>query len=167
MAGTYFLQLDGIEGQAADSAHDKWIELISFAHGTMQHVSIQKSGGGGVSGQGQFEPFVFTHAVDKATPKLQLYCMDGTVIKKAVLQYCRVISGSVTAVYQVTLESVRVAKAAVKTITTESEDPLAQQPVETVELVAGKITWNVVPIKPDGSKDGAIEASYDQVTNNK
>jgi type VI secretion system Hcp family effector len=165
MAGTYFLQLEGIEGQAADTAHDKWIELISFAHGTSQHVSIQKSGGGGVSGQGQFEPFVFTHAVDKSTPNLQLYCMNGTMIGKAILQYCRVIGGAVTAVYELTLENVRVSKAEVKTITTESTDPLAQQPVETVELVAGKITWKVVPIKPDGTKDGAIEATYDQVAN--
>ncbi|MDR0760180.1 MAG: type VI secretion system tube protein Hcp, partial [Treponema sp.] len=68
MAGTYFLQLEGIEGQASDSAHDKWLELISFSHGASQTVSIQR--GGDVAGQGKFEPFVITHAVDKATPKL-------------------------------------------------------------------------------------------------
>jgi type VI secretion system Hcp family effector len=163
MAGTYFLQLEGIEGQAADSLHDKWIELISFAHGTSQHVSIENLLG--VSGQGEFAPFTFSHAVDKATPKLQLYCMNGTVINKAVFQYCRVVSGSATAVYEITLETVRVAKAEVKTIATESNAPLAQQPVETVELVAGRATWKATPIKPDGSKDGAIEASYDQVAN--
>jgi hypothetical protein len=37
--------------------------------------------------------------------------------------------------------------------------------VETVDLVAGKITWKVIPIKPDGSKDGAIEAAFDQIAN--
>jgi hypothetical protein len=37
--------------------------------------------------------------------------------------------------------------------------------VETVDLVAGKITWKVTPIKPDGSKDGAIEAAFDQIAN--
>ncbi|MFP3089612.1 type VI secretion system tube protein Hcp [Treponema sp. TIM-1] len=163
MAGAYFLQLEGIEGQASDKAHDKWLELISFAHGTSQNVSIQR--GGDVAGRGQFEPFVFTHAVDKATPKLQLYCMNGSKIGKAVLQYCRVIGGSQTPVYEVTLENVRVAKAEVKTIDTGTDDPLAQQPVETVELVAGKISWKVTPIKPDGSKDGAIEAAFDQIAN--
>ncbi|MDR2102857.1 MAG: type VI secretion system tube protein Hcp [Treponema sp.] len=163
MAGTYFLQLEGIEGQAADKAHDKWLELISFAHGTSQNVSIQR--GGDVAGRGQFEPFVFTHAVDKATPKIQLYCMNGNKIGKAVLQYCRVISGAQTPVYEVTLENVRVSRAEVKTIDTVSEDPLAQQPVETVSLIAGKITWKVTPIKPDGSKDGAIETAFDQITN--
>jgi type VI secretion system Hcp family effector len=163
MAGAYFLQLEGIEGQASDKAHDKWLELISFAHGTSQNVSIQR--GGDVAGRGQFDPFVFTHAVDKATPKIQLYCMNGSKIGKAVLQYCRVIGGAQTPVYEVTLENVRVAKAAVKTIDTGTDDPLAQQPVETVELVAGKINWKVTPIKPDGSKDGAIEAVFDQIAN--
>jgi type VI secretion system Hcp family effector len=162
MAGAYFLQLEGIEGQASDKTHDKWLELISFAHGTSQNVSIQRSGD--VAGRGQFQPFVFTHAVDKATPKLQLYCMNGNKIGKAVLQYCRVISGAQTPIYEVTLENVRVAKSEVKTIDT-GNDPLSQQPVETVELVAGKIHWKVTPIKPDGSKDGAIEAVFDQIAN--
>jgi type VI secretion system Hcp family effector len=164
MASVYFLQLDGIEGQAADKAHDKWLELVSFSHGATQNVSIQRSGD--VAGRGQFIPFKFVHAVDKATPKIQLYSMNGNKINKAVFQYCRVIGGTQTSVYEVTLENVRVAKAEVKTIdTSETTDPLAQQPVEEVELVAAKTTWKVTPIKPDGSKDGAIEAAYDQIAN--
>ncbi|MDR2797102.1 MAG: type VI secretion system tube protein Hcp [Treponema sp.] len=164
MASVYFLQLEGIEGQASDKAHDKWLELISFSHGATQNVSIQRSGD--VAGRGQFFPFTFTHAVDKATPKLQLYCMNGNKIGKAVFAYCRVISGTQTPVYEITLENLRVAKTTVKTIETDSTaDPLSQQPIEEVELVAGKITWKVTPIKPDGSKDGAIEAAYDQIAN--
>jgi type VI secretion system Hcp family effector len=161
--GVYFLQLDGIDGQAADKAHDKWLELISFVHGASQNVSIQRAGD--VVGRGQFEPVTFSHAVDKATPKLQLYCMNGNKINKATLQYCRVIAGSQTPVYEVTMENVRVAKAEVKTVNPDVNDPLSLQPVEEVQLVAGKITWKVTPIKPDGSKDGAIEASFDQIQN--
>jgi type VI secretion system Hcp family effector len=164
MASVYFLQLDGIDGQASDKAHDKWLELVSFSHGGTQNVSIQRSGD--VAGRGQFQPFKFTHAVDKATPKIQLYSMNGNKISKAVFQYCRVIGGTQTPVYEVTMENVRVSKTEVQTIEAGGkDDPLAQQPVETVELVAGKMTWKVTPIKPDGSKDGAIEAAYDQIAN--
>jgi type VI secretion system Hcp family effector len=163
MASVYFLKLDGIEGQASDKAHDKWLELLSFSHGATQNVSIQRSGD--VAGRGQFFPFTFTHAVDKATPKLQLYCMNGNKIEKAVFAYCRVITGVQTPVYEVTLENLRVAKTTVKTIDTGTADPLGEQPIEEVELIAGKITWKVTPIKPDGSKDGAIEAAYDQIAN--
>jgi type VI secretion system secreted protein Hcp len=156
--------LDGIEGESADKNHDKWVEVISFTHGSTQNVSIQRAGD--VAGRGQFKPFIFTHALDKATPKLQQYCMNGNKISKALFQYCRIVGGSPTPVYEVTLENIRVASTDVKTIATANDpDPLAQQPIEEVALVAGKISWKITPIKPDGTKDGAIEASYDQIAN--
>jgi type VI secretion system Hcp family effector len=161
--GVYFLKIEGIEGQAADKAHEKWIELVSFKHGAAQNSSIQRAGD--VVGRGQFIPISFVHAVDKATPKLQSYCMKGEKITKATLQYCRVIAGAQTPVYELTLENLRVQEATVATINPNSDDPMSLQPVETVNLVAGKLTWKVTPIKADGSKDGAIEASFDQIAN--
>jgi len=38
-------------------------------------------------------------------------------------------------------------------------------PTEEVEMIAGKITWKVTAIKPDNTKDGAVEASFNQVEN--
>ena len=43
--------------------------------------------------------------------------------------------------------------------------PDAPSLVEVVELAAGKITWKSVAIKPDGSKDGAVEANFNQIEN--
>ena len=163
MASVYFLKLDGIEGQASDSKHEKWLELISFSHGALQNINIQASSD--VQGRGQYIPFNFTHAVDKATPKLQLSCMKGEVIKNAKFEYCRVLGGEQTPVYELTMSSVRVAKAEIKTMNPKPEDPSSQQPVEEVELVAAEITVKVTPIKPDGTKDGAIETKWNQVTN--
>jgi type VI secretion system Hcp family effector len=163
MATTYFVQLDGIEGQSGDKAHEKWVEVVSFRHGSHQDVSIER--GGDVAGRGQFTPFTFVHAVDKTTPKLQQYCVTGQKIGKITFQYSRVIGGASTPVYEVVLENCRVAKADVLTLPVGKDDPLSGQPVEQVEIVAGKITWKVTPIKPDGSKDGAIEAAFDQLAN--
>ena len=163
MASVYFLQLDGIEGQASDAKHEKWLELIDFSHGALQNVNIQAAAD--VQGRGQYIPFTFTHAVDKATPKLQLSCMKGEVIKSAKFEYCRVLGGAQTPVYELTMSSVRVAKAEVKTVNPSPDDPASQQPVEEVELVAAEITVKVTPIKPDGTKDGAIETKWNQVTN--
>jgi type VI secretion system secreted protein Hcp len=165
MATAFFLKIDGIDGQASDSKHDKWVEVISFTHGATQNVSIQRAGD--ISGRGQFTPFTFTHAVDKATPKLQQCCVQGNKINKALLQYCRIVGGESTPVYEVQLENIRVSKCEVKTIVNQGEtsDVLAQQPVEEVSFVAGKMTWKVTPIKPDGTKDGAIEANFDQIAN--
>ena len=41
----------------------------------------------------------------------------------------------------------------------------ALRALKEVDLVAGKITWKVTPIKEDNTKDGAIEASFDQISN--
>ncbi|MDR0386444.1 MAG: type VI secretion system tube protein Hcp [Treponema sp.] len=164
MASVYFIKLDGIEGQSADSNHDKWLELLSFTHGGMQNISVQR-GGSDVVGRGQFLPFTFVHAIDKATPKIQQYCVSGNTIKKAEFAYCRAINGEQTTIYEVILENIKVSRATVKTIDSADGDPMSQQPVEEVELIPGKITWKLTPIKADNTKDGAIEASFDQIAN--
>jgi len=163
MASVYFLKLDGIEGQASDTKHEKWLDLLSFSHGALQNINVQASSD--VQGRGQYIPFTFTHAVDKATPKLQLSCMKGEVIKNAKFDYCRVLAGEQTAVYELTMNSVKVAKVEVQTVNPKPDDPASQQPVEEVHLVAQEIVVKVTPIKPDGTKDGAIETKWNQVTN--
>jgi type VI secretion system secreted protein Hcp len=163
MASVYFLQIDGIEGQASDAKHEKWLDLLSFSHGSLQNINVQASSD--VQGRGQFIPFTFTHAVDKSTPKLQLSCMKGEVIKTAKFEYCRVLGGEQTAVYELVMDSVRVAKAEIKTINPKPDDAASQQPIEEVEIIAAKVTVKVTPIKPDGTKDGAIETKWNQVTN--
>jgi type VI secretion system effector, hcp1 family len=162
MASDFFLKLDGIDGQSNDKAHGKWIEVMEFSHGGAQNVSLAR--GADVAGRGQFLPFSFTHLVDKATPKLQQFCMNGQKIAKAEFHVCRAIAGVSTSVYEVKLENVKVARAEVK-VADVRDGSGAVEPVETVELIAGKITWKVTPIKPDNTKDGAIEAAFDQISN--
>ena len=91
--------------------------------------------------------------------------MKGEVIKTAKFEYCRVLGGEQTAVYELTMNSVRVARAEVKTVNPKPDDPASQQPIEEVDLVAAEILVKVTPIKPDGAKDGAIETKWNQVTN--
>ncbi len=161
MAQDFFIKLDGIDGQSADKNHGKWIEVIDFTHGSKQSVTLAR--GADVAGRGEFEPFSFTHLVDKATPKLQQYCMNGQKVAKVEFQVCRAIAGAQVTVYEVKLENVKIAKATVKTaLAAEGAD---REAIEEVDLVAGKITWKVTPIKGDNTKDGAIEASFDQIAN--
>jgi type VI protein secretion system component Hcp len=87
------------------------------------------------------------------------------VIKEAKFEYCRGLGGAQTPVDELTMKSVRVAKAEIKTVSPKADDPASQQPVEEVDLVAAEITVKVTPIKPDGTKDGAIETKWNQVTN--
>lgn len=160
MATDFFLKLDGIEGQSNDKAHAKWIELLGFYLGSEQNITLAR--GVDVAGRGQFKPFGFKHLVDKATPKLQQFCMNGQKIAKAELSVNRQIAGAQVEVFNVKLENVKISKAE---ISVEALEDGGAEPVENVEMVAGKITWKVVPIKADNTKDGAIEACFDQISN--
>ena len=159
MATDFFLQVDGIEGESNDKNHGKWIELSSFEFGSAQN--IEQNRGTDVAGRGQFKPFSFIHPVDKATPKLQHFCMSGQKISKVKLESCRAILGVQTPVCEVTLENAKVAKAQVMM----QEVNGTMQLVEKIEMICAKMTWKVTPIKSDNTKGGAIEASFDQVSN--
>ncbi len=165
MASDFFLKIDGIDGESIDNKHSKWIELKQFAHGAAQSLDLGR--GADVSGRGKFEAFCFTHLCDKATPKIQQYCMSGKDIPKVEFHSCRAIAGKQTVAYEVKLENVKIVKAHVHSmdIMDGTGSLAAQQAVEEVELYAKKMTWKATPIKPDNTLDGAVEAAFDQVTN--
>lgn len=162
MASDFYIKLEGIDGESADKSHANWIEALSFSHGSAQTITIGRSTD--VTGRGQFTPFIFTHQVDKATPKIQHYTMSGKNITKAQFHVCRAIGGSQVPVYEITMENIKVAKAEVSA-QSDPEGQSQQLPIERVELVAAKITWKVTSIKPDNTKGGAVEASFNQVEN--
>ncbi|MGN1281793.1 MAG: Hcp family type VI secretion system effector [Succinivibrio sp.] len=166
MASDFFVKVDGIDGESNDNSHKKWIEVIKFSHGSIQQIAAGRSTD--VSGRGHFEPFTFVHLVDKATPKLQQFCMSGQKIAKVEFVVCRAVAGAQVPVYEVTLENVKIASAKVSTLLADESQSFRERvelPVEEISLIAGKATWKATAIKPDNTKDGAVEASYNQVEN--
>jgi type VI secretion system secreted protein Hcp len=174
MASDFFVKIDGIDGDSNDKGHSKWIELVAFSHGSVQNVGAGRATD--VSGRGAFEPFTFVHLIDKATPKIQQFCMSGQKVAKVQFQVCRAVAGKQEPVYEFTLENVKISKAFVKSVVSggNGADSLinsfhgadgAYLPLEQVELVAGKITWKYTAIKPDNTKDGAVEANFNQIEN--
>lgn len=166
MVTDFFIKIEGVDGESSEKNHAKWIEVVTFSHGSVQSVALGRAAE--VSGRGQFTPFSFMHLLDKATPKLQQYCMTGQKINKVEFQACRSIGGSPVPVYEVTMENVKISKAVVETVIQETagdNGETAYQAVENIELIAAKQTWKVTPIKTDNTKDGAVEAAFDQTTN--
>lgn len=152
-----FFKIDGIEGEANDSKHSKWIELLSFTHGSAQSV---QTGLPDVSGRGVFEPFTIRHTVDKATPQFQKACMTGMRIGNAELHVCRPIAGAQTVVYSVKLEGIKIVSAVV---TVEDLEDDNFQVVEEVKMLVNKITWTATTFGLDNSNGGNSMAYYDQV----
>lgn len=148
---TYYLKMEGIEGGSKDSKHDKWIEVVSFERGSLADVS-------GYSGSTTFDPIVFTHVVDKATPKLQEACMKEIWIKTAELEATTPIEGRQELVYKVKLSGVKVIKAEVRTEVLE--DGTATM-IEEVWLLSERQTWTDSGLGIDNSLGGNTEANND------
>ncbi len=90
MAFDAFLKIDGVPGESTDDKHKDWIEVLSFSWGVAQPATGAVSTGGARSAErADFQDFSVVKAIDKASPKLALYCANGTHIKEVKLEVCR------------------------------------------------------------------------------
>jgi type VI secretion system secreted protein Hcp len=90
MAFDAFLKIDGIDGESTDDKHKNWIEVLSYSHGVSQlSTGSRSSGGGASSGRCDHADFSIVKTLDKASPKLNLYCCNGEHIKSVTVQLCR------------------------------------------------------------------------------
>jgi type VI secretion system secreted protein Hcp len=87
MSVDMFLQVDGVTGEATDSNHQGWLDIVTCTWGASQNASI--SGGGGGSGKVQFNDLRIYSHVDKATPALIKYCASGKHIPKIKVSVCK------------------------------------------------------------------------------
>ncbi len=87
MASDYFLEIDGIKGEATDATHKDKIQLQSWSWGETQSGSFAANAGGG-AGKVSMQDFHFMMSTNKASPDLMLSCATGKHIAKAQLT-CR------------------------------------------------------------------------------
>ena len=146
-----FLRLDGIEGESSEESHRGAIDVYSFSHGSASEYPSER---------GIFELFVFTHEIDKATPKIQEYCMNGTEIGRGELDICRYIDEKLQVVYRVILEGIKVISANVY-IVDEGDDGF--RVMEEVKLEVRKQTWISMPAVADGIAAGFDLGEFEDV----
>jgi type VI secretion system secreted protein Hcp len=87
----YFLKIDGIKGESADSKQSGEIELDSWSWGATQSGGHAYGGGGG-AGKVQMQDFHFCMRLNEASPKLLEACSSGKHIPQATLT-CRKAGG--------------------------------------------------------------------------
>lgn len=148
-----YIKLDGIEGNAKSSQFDRQIEVLDFSMGSAQSV---QTGSPDAAGKGVFDPIVFVHGVDKATPKIQENCMKGTHINTGTLYVTKSIAGKEVVIFKATMEDIKIVKAE---ITYDEERGTI---IETVSLLVNKLTWTQTTIGLDNTLGGNTEASFDQ-----
>ena len=151
-------KIEGIPGESTDDKHKGWIDVTSYCHSVAQTVNWTDPGDR-TAGHSQHADFAFAKLLDKASPKLALYCCNGRVISSVTLELCRDDAAG-RRFMQYKLTDVLVTGVAV-------EGDVAQpRPAETVTLDYGKIEWTYTPIDPDTGTAGTnITTSWDLMTN--
>lgn len=158
MAFDAFLKIKGVDGESTDDKHSNWIEILSYSHGVSQMGSGSVSSGGGRSAERcDHSDFSIVKTLDKATPKLNLYCSDGTHVPEVKVELCR--AGGAKEKYMeykledVIISSVRPGGSA------QGGEAL---PLEEVSFNYGKITWTYNELDhKTGKNKGSVEAHWD------
>lgn len=152
----FFLKIEGIDGESADSKHKGEIDLESWSWGAHNSGSHASGGGGGV-GKVSMQDFSFTAHTSKATPKLMLACASGEHIKKATL-VCRKAGKDQQEYLKVTFTDLLVSSYQ----TGGHGDAMA---ADQISLNFAKIEYEYKEQKPDGTLGGAVKAGWDLKAN--
>ncbi|MFT4550993.1 MAG: type VI secretion system secreted protein Hcp [Pseudoalteromonas tetraodonis] len=91
-----YLKFDGIDGEAQDERHEKWIDVLSV------DWAIEKSSAEGATGATRrvvVKDIVVTHELDKASPKLQEACLTGAIIPGVELELTRLFDNQSNPTY--------------------------------------------------------------------
>lgn len=159
-----FLKIDGIEGESTDDKHKNEIEVESYSCGVCQPAAGGRSSGGGAAAQrADFQDFSVVKALDKASPKLMLFCATGEHIKNIKLTCCRA-SGDKQPYLEIKMEDCIVSSYRPGG-SSKSGSPL---PLEEVSFNYGKITYDYTTTDhATGKPGGHVTAGWDTIANKK
>ena len=162
MAFDSFLKIDVVPGESTDDKHKDWIEILSYSHDVSQLASGSSSSGGGRSSQRcDHKDFIITKTLDKASPKLALFCCNGQHIKELKLELCRA-AGDKQKYMEYKLSDAIVSRVRPGGSAQGSE----ALPVEEVSFSYGKIEWIYTATDhKTGKPAGDVKAHWDVTTN--
>jgi type VI secretion system secreted protein Hcp len=159
MAIDAYLQIDGIKGESADSAHQGWIELTSAHWGVTQprSTSVSTSGGhtSGHSGHSEHRTLSLSKLADLASPVLMQHCSMGKTIPKAKLEFMRADGeGKPVKYYQIELENVMLS---------HMDQLMGDGGIikDEIGLCFSKVKWTYTQQKIAGGSSGSTAGGWD------
>jgi type VI secretion system secreted protein Hcp len=162
MAFDCFIKIEGIPGESTDAKHKDYIEVLSYSHGLSQPASGSASSGGGRSAERcDHADFSIVKTLDKTSPKLALYCCNGTHIPKINVELCRA-SGAKQKYMEYVLSNSIVSSVRPGGSSQGGEE----LPLEQVSFNYGKIEWVYTETDHDtGKAKGDVKAYWDLTKN--
>ena len=149
---TYFLHLDGIDGDSLDRAHPKWHEVSDFSWGVAQ--SATPTGGGGGAGRPTLQPLIFSTPFTAAVPTLFDACVTGRAIPKAVLEAAKHGAQTPVTYLKIELEDVRVSSLSLA-------GSGGELPTESFALTYRRLTVTASTVDAAGRPASTTTASWD------
>lgn len=156
----YFLKVDGIDGESADSKHKNSIDVESWSWGEVQS-GTHSAGGGGGAGKVSMQDFHFVMKINKASPKLMLTCATGQHIPKAVLT-CRKAGGKQEDFLIITMSDLLVSS-----YQTGGSGHSDIVPTDQISMNFAKIEIEYKPQDPTGKTGNPVKTGYDVKANKK
>ena len=157
MSVDMFLNIDGVEGEAADSSHAGEIDVLAFSWGMTQSGSAAIAGGGG-SGKVNVQDMSVTKYLDKASTVIMQKCCSGKHFPSAILT-CRKAGDTPVEYFKVSMEEVLI------TSVSEGGGGGEDRQTENISLNFAKVKVEYTPQAADGSAEGASELGWNIMTN--
>ena len=153
------LKLEGIPGDSAVIGHENEIDVSSVSFGASQ-TGIREAGGKASARRSSLTTFAMTKKVDKASPKLFLFCATGQHIPTAVLTF-RDVAGEGAALEYLTITLSDVVISSYQVGASSGSD-LAD---ESISLSYSKIEYKYVAQLPNGQLAPPVIVTFDVVNN--
>ena len=155
MADIYaFLKLDGIEGEAQDSEHQKQIEVQSLTWGGSNNSSFQHGTGSGI-GKGHINDITISKYVDHSSLQLFKNCTTGKVMSTGKLTLLKLQAETKIKYFVVDLTNVVVTGYQI------SGHGGGELPMESVTLHFQKFKSEYKPQGDSGPAEGYVEFAWD------
>lgn len=161
MASNMYIKFDDVVGEATDTNHTDWIEILSWNHGFSQPASPLRGSSGSTVEMANHSDFNFTKAIDSATDDLIGACWKGLQYEKVTVECFKSDGGNEPIKYlEIDMEDVVVSNFSIS-------GGQGSLPMENVSLAYSKIKYIYDPKnKEDGTQsDGVQPIEVDLKTN--
>lgn len=153
MAVDMFIKIPGADGESVGTGHQASIDVLAWSWGMSQSGSMHTASGGG-SGKANIQDISFTKYIDKASPKLQLLCLNGKNTTGDVLLTVQKAGEKPVPYVKITMSDFIITS--VSTGGSGGEDRLT----ENVTINFAKVKFEYTPQKPDGTADTTIPYTW-------
>ncbi|HEX5090265.1 MAG TPA: type VI secretion system tube protein Hcp [Nocardioides sp.] len=149
----FFLSIPGVAGEATLKGFEGQIELLTWAWGVDATFSTG-SGGGGGSGKATPREVIALAESGIQSPPLLLDTNTGRHRQSALISCVRSLKKPFTFM-TLEFEEVQLSSYAV------TPDPTNGHPLDLIHLVFTRVTYTVIPQRPDGSAGTPVSTSFD------